>query len=79
MCSYTKINIFHVFMYFSADGITMVGYQRLGSVRYSVRGNGMRDRGRSGSDPLSLSSSAPSVDNILSDCSNKSVFYIFFL
>lgn len=55
----------------TADGITMVGYQRLGSVRYTVRGSGMRDRGRSGSDPLSLSSSAPSVDNILSDHSNK--------
>ncbi|XP_075229593.1 rho GTPase-activating protein conundrum [Lycorma delicatula] len=55
----------------TADGITMVGYQRLGSVRYTVRCGGMRDRGRSGSDPLSLSSSAPSVDNILSDHTNN--------
>uniref|UniRef100_A0A1B6CVI6 Uncharacterized protein n=1 Tax=Clastoptera arizonana TaxID=38151 RepID=A0A1B6CVI6_9HEMI len=36
----------------TADGIKILGYHRIGSVRYSFR-NGY-DRGRSGSDPLSI-------------------------
>ncbi|RZF43448.1 hypothetical protein LSTR_LSTR001709 [Laodelphax striatellus] len=56
----------------TADGIIMVGYQRLGSVRYGMRTiSGIRERGRSGSDPLHLSSSAPSVDNLIDEHQNK--------
>lgn len=46
-----------------ADGITMVGFQRLGTVRgfkFEQRPLPMiKDRNRSGSDPLNLHSSSP--------------------
>jgi hypothetical protein len=53
---------------FTAEGVRMLGYHRLGSVRYrggwgtngtGGGGGGGTDRMRSGSDPLNLSSSVP--------------------
>ncbi|XP_046674499.1 rho GTPase-activating protein conundrum-like isoform X3 [Homalodisca vitripennis] len=42
----------------TADGIQILGYQRIGSVRYTFSDSG-RDRLRSGSDPVGLNSADP--------------------
>lgn len=63
---FNKLNIFFIDNFYFTDGITMVGFQRLGTVRgfkFEQRPLPVvKDRNRSGSDPLHLYSSSPDED-----------------
>lgn len=61
-----NLTYFIYYFYYFIDGITMVGFQRLGTVRgfkFEQRPLPVvKDRNRSGSDPLHLYSSSPDED-----------------